>query len=89
LRRKGERDYVAAIFRDHFKVDLRVIDAERALPRQAGRGHRPGAQAQDHRLRVHRVFEEQAKAIDNAKFLAQGTLYPDVIESVSLKGPSR
>src|SRR5204862_5615669 len=34
------------------------------------------------------VFEEEAKSIHNAKFLAQGTLYPDVIESVSFKGPS-
>jgi GMP synthase (glutamine-hydrolysing) len=34
------------------------------------------------------VFDEQAKTIANARFLAQGTLYPDVIESVSFKGPS-
>jgi GMP synthase (glutamine-hydrolysing) len=35
-----------------------------------------------------RVFEEEASKIDKAEFLAQGTLYPDVIESVSIKGPS-
>ena len=35
-----------------------------------------------------RIFEEEAKKINNVKFLAQGTLYPDVIESVSVKGPS-
>jgi GMP synthase (glutamine-hydrolysing) len=34
------------------------------------------------------VFEKEAKSIPNAKYLAQGTLYPDVIESVSIKGPS-
>ena len=34
------------------------------------------------------VFEEEAKRIPNVEFLAQGTLYPDVIESVSIKGPS-
>lgn len=34
------------------------------------------------------VFDEEAKKIDNANWLAQGTIYPDVIESVSVKGPS-
>lgn len=34
------------------------------------------------------VFEKEARSIENVKFLAQGTLYPDVIESVSYKGPS-
>ena len=35
-----------------------------------------------------RVFEDEAKKIKNVSFLAQGTLYPDVIESTSFKGPS-
>ena len=34
------------------------------------------------------VFEEEARGLENARYLAQGTLYPDVIESVSVKGPS-
>ena len=34
------------------------------------------------------VFEEESKKIKNAKWLAQGTIYPDIIESVSVKGPS-
>ena len=34
------------------------------------------------------VFDEESKKISNAKWLAQGTIYPDVIESISVKGPS-
>src|SRR5206468_4103587 len=34
------------------------------------------------------IFEEEARAVPGIRFLAQGTLYPDVIESVSFKGPS-
>ena len=51
---KASAAQVEALFRDAFKADLRVVDAERALPGQAGRRHRPGAEAQDHRPRVHR-----------------------------------
>ena len=54
LLRKGEREQVAAIFRDHFHVDLRVIDAEERFLDRARRRHRPREEAQDHRLRVHR-----------------------------------
>ena len=86
--RKGERDYVAAIFLDHFKVDLRVIDAEQRFLDKLAEVSDPEKKRKIIGYEFIAVFEEQAKAIDNAKFLAQGTLYPDVIESVSLKGPS-
>jgi GMP synthase (glutamine-hydrolysing) len=88
LLRTAERAYVASIFRDHFKVDLRVIDAEARFLAALD-----GVTDPEHKRKVIgyefiAVFEEQAKAIEHAKFLAQGTLYPDVIESVSFKGPS-
>lgn len=88
LLRLGERDYVAAVFRDHFKVDLRVIDAEERFLSALDGVTDPERKRKIIGVEFINVFEEQAKTIAHAKFLAQGTLYPDVIESVSLKGPS-
>ena len=88
LLRRGERDYVATIFRDHFKVDLRVIDAEQRFLDKLADCTDPERKRKIIGYEFIAVFEEQAKQISNAKFLAQGTLYPDVIESVSFKGPS-
>jgi len=86
--RKGERDYVATIFRDHFKVDLRVIDAEKRFLDALADVTDPEKKRKIIGVEFINVFEEQSKSIANARFLAQGTLYPDVIESVSFKGPS-
>jgi GMP synthase (glutamine-hydrolysing) len=86
--RKGERDYVATIFRDHFKVDLRVIDAESRFLGALADITDPEKKRKIIGVEFINVFEEQSKSIANARFLAQGTLYPDVIESVSFKGPS-
>jgi GMP synthase (glutamine-hydrolysing) len=88
LLRLGEREYVAAVFRDHFKVDLRVVDSvDRFLDKLAGVTD-PERKRKIIGVEFIEVFEEHASGIDNARFLAQGTLYPDVIESVSFKGPS-
>jgi GMP synthase (glutamine-hydrolysing) len=81
LLRTGERQLVESTFRDHFKIDLRVVDArERFLADLAG-----VTDPQEKRRRIgHRFidcFRDAAKAIPDARFLAQGTLYPDVIES--------
>ncbi|MBK9189668.1 MAG: glutamine-hydrolyzing GMP synthase [Phycisphaerales bacterium] len=81
LLRSGERTLVETTFRDHFKIDLRVVDAaDQFLGDLAG-----VSDPQEKRRRIgHRfidVFKEAAKGIRNAAFLAQGTLYPDVIES--------
>jgi GMP synthase (glutamine-hydrolysing) len=88
LLRKGEREQVALIFRDHFHVDLRVIDAEQRFLEKLRDVTDPEKKRKIIGYEFIAVFEEQAKAIQGAKFLAQGTLYPDVIESVSFKGPS-
>jgi GMP synthase (glutamine-hydrolysing) len=88
LLRKGEREYVAAIFRDHFHVDLRVIDAEQRFLGKLAETTDPEQKRKIIGYEFIAVFEEEAKKIQGATFLAQGTLYPDVIESVSFKGPS-
>jgi GMP synthase (glutamine-hydrolysing) len=81
LLRQGEAESVARTFRDHFKIDLRVADAaELFLSRLAG----VTDPQEKRRIIGHAfidVFREQAANIPDAKFLAQGTLYPDVIES--------
>jgi len=88
LLRKGEREYVDAIFRDHFHVDLRVIDAEKRFLDQLAETTDPERKRKIIGYEFIAVFDEESKTIEGASFLAQGTLYPDVIESVSLKGPS-
>ena len=89
LLRKGEREQVEAHFTDHFKTDLHVVDArKRFLDDLAGE-----TDPQKKRKTIGRVFidcfRDEAKSIENAKYLAQGTLYPDVIESgASPDGPA-
>jgi len=88
LLRTGERAYVANLFRGHFTVDLRVIDSvDRFLDALTGVTDPEQKRKIIGRVFIE-VFEEEAKKIEHARFLAQGTLYPDVIESVSFKGPS-
>ena len=87
--RKGEREGVAAEFQD---FDLRVVDARaRFLGRLAGVVD-PERKRKIIGEEFIRVFEEEASALEGAvgkiRWLAQGTLYPDVIESVSFRGPS-
>ncbi|QPJ64970.1 MAG: glutamine-hydrolyzing GMP synthase [Candidatus Nitrohelix vancouverensis] len=86
LLRLGERDKVEQTFRNHFKINLIVIDAaEEFLSRLAG-----VVDPEKKRKIIGNVFieifEKEAKRMGNFDFLAQGTLYPDVIESVSHKG---
>ncbi len=81
LLRLNERQLVHSTFREHFKIDLTVVDAsEKFLAPLAG-----VADPQEKRRIIGHtfieVFKDAAKGIRNARFLAQGTLYPDVIES--------
>jgi GMP synthase (glutamine-hydrolysing) len=81
LMRKNEGEQVVAAFRDHFKVPLVAVDAEeRFLGRLAGVTE-PEAKRKIIGTEFIRVFEEQAAVLGNPRYLVQGTLYSDVIES--------
>jgi GMP synthase (glutamine-hydrolysing) len=88
LLRRGEREQVAAIFRDHFHVDLRVVEAEQRFLSALAGVTDPESKRKIIGHEFIAVFDDQARSIAGVEFLAQGTLYPDVIESVSFKGPS-
>jgi GMP synthase (glutamine-hydrolysing) len=86
LMRKGEADQVVGLFRGHYNIPLVHADAsERFLSALAGVSDPEVKRKTIGRLFVE-VFEEEAARIGGAGYLAQGTLYPDVIESVSFSG---
>jgi GMP synthase (glutamine-hydrolysing) len=88
LLRAREAVQVEALFRDTFKMNLVVVDAaERFLAKLAGVDD-PEKKRKIIGREFIEVFEEEARRLGGADFLVQGTLYPDVIESVSHKGPS-
>jgi GMP synthase (glutamine-hydrolysing) len=81
LMRKGEGEQVVAAFRDHFKVPLVAVDAEeRFLAKLAGVTE-PEAKRKIIGNEFIRVFEEEAAKLEDPRYLVQGTLYSDVIES--------
>ena len=88
LLRKGEAETVQRVFRDHFHINLAYVDASAQFLKRLS-----GTTDPEHKRKIIgnlfiEIFEKEAGSISNARFLAQGTLYPDVIESVSFKGPS-
>jgi GMP synthase (glutamine-hydrolysing) len=88
LLRRGEFEQVVATFRESFKLNLVAVQAGEAFL-SALRGVTDPEKKRKAIGRVFiEVFEQEAKNVHNAKWLVQGTLYPDVIESVSFKGPS-
>jgi GMP synthase (glutamine-hydrolysing) len=88
LLRKGERAGVEALFAGAFHADLHVVDAEARFLEKLKGVTDPEQKRKIIGREFIAVFEEEAKRIPGVEFLAQGTLYPDVIESVSFKGPS-
>ena len=89
LLRKGERESVERTFKEKFHMkNFRTVDASILFLERLKGVIDPEEKRKIIGHTFIEVFEKAAKEIPDAEFLAQGTLYPDVIESVSVKGPS-
>lgn len=89
LLRKNEAALVKEIFAKHFKINLRTIDASKEFLKNLRGVSDPEKKRKIIGRTFINVFDREAKSIGSVKYLAQGTLYPDVIESRSaFGGPS-
>ena len=88
LLRKGEASNVVATFRDAFKMNLIHVNASDRFLAQLKGVSDPEVKRKRIGAEFIGVFEEEARGLGDFPWLAQGTLYPDVIESVSFRGPS-
>ena len=86
LLRKNEEQEVRKAFKDKFQLDLRVVNAEKIFLSKLKNVTDPEKKRKIIGHEFIYVFQREAKKIKGAKFLAQGTLYPDVIESRSAFG---
>ncbi|HYC99896.1 MAG TPA: glutamine-hydrolyzing GMP synthase [Phycisphaerales bacterium] len=84
LLRKGEREHVEDLYARNFKIDLRVIDASKTFLKRLRGVTDPEQKRKIIGRTFVEVFEKSLRSIGGAEFLGQGTLYPDVIESVSI-----
>ncbi len=84
LLRAGEREAVEKLYGDHFHIDLRVVDASKLFLRRMKGVDEPEQKRKIIGRTFVEVFEQSLKSIGHADYLAQGTLYPDVIESVAI-----
>lgn len=86
LMRLGETEQVLSMFRDHYSIPLVHVDAADLFIGQLEGEADPETKRKTIGRLFIEVFDEEAKKLGGADFLAQGTLYPDVIESVSFTG---
>jgi GMP synthase (glutamine-hydrolysing) len=86
LLRKNERQGVETMFRGHFHIDLRVVDWSRQFLSKLAGVTDPQKKRKIIGAEFIEAFKSEASKIKNAEFLAQGTLYPDVIESGNKDG---
>lgn len=86
--RKGEAEKVESMLKRHFHMNIICVDASKRFLKKLKGVTDPERKRKIIGNEFIRIFEEEAKKIKGVKYLAQGTLYPDVIESTSFKGPS-
>ena len=86
LLRKGEADQVQRIFKGNFKINLECVDASKRFLNRLKGVIDPEQKRKIIGNEFIKIFEERAARIKKVGFLVQGTLYPDVIESISATG---
>ncbi|MCA1743461.1 MAG: glutamine-hydrolyzing GMP synthase [Desulfonatronovibrio sp.] len=86
--RHGEGEEVVETLGEHFDLNLKYVQAQDRFLSRLDKVEDPEEKRKIIGHTFIEVFDEEANAIPGVKWLAQGTLYPDVIESVSFKGPS-
>ena len=88
LLRAGEAEYVVKTFRETFKINLIHVDASKRFLDRLRDVTDPEIKRKAIGSEFIGLFEDEARKLGRIPWLAQGTVYPDVIESVSFKGPS-
>lgn len=88
LLRIGDRERIEKIFKKRFHFNIKIVDASNIFLSRLKGITDPEKKRKIIGHTFIEVFQKEAKKIKGAKFLLQGTLYPDIIESVSVKGPS-
>ena len=86
--RKGEPEFLMEFFDQKFNINVEYINARKRFIDKLKGITDPEKKRKVIGNMFIEVFEEESKKIKNAKWLAQGTIYPDIIESISVKGPS-
>ncbi|HLP28802.1 MAG TPA: glutamine-hydrolyzing GMP synthase [Candidatus Didemnitutus sp.] len=89
LMRKGESENIIEMFKQHFSMTVDLVDGTEMFLSRLHDVEDPERKRKIIGGAFIDLFDVEAKKFADAKFLAQGTLYPDVIESVSTKGPSQ
>lgn len=88
LLRLNEATQVVDTFKNHFKINLIYVNAEKKFLDALEGVTEPEAKRKKIGNLFIQIFDEETRKLGDFEYLAQGTLYPDVIESVSFKGPS-